>query len=98
MGPKKKSSKYINMGSSFEDLIATSSTVKTVSKSDKRFDLQNILNFHILFLIQMRSALLSFCDYGLKQILIRLGPAHSRAGSTPSPGMHVSTAQYRSLS
>ena len=59
---------------------------------------KTFLNFHILYLIRMRSALLSFCDYRLKQILIRLGPAHSRAGSTLSPGMHVSTARYRSLS
>ena len=40
------------MGSSFEDLDATSPTVKTDHKSDKRFELQNILNFWILHLIQ----------------------------------------------
>ena len=39
---KKISSKHINMGSSFEDLDATSLTVKTDHKSDERFELQNI--------------------------------------------------------
>ena len=33
------------MGSSFEDLVATSPTVKTDHKSDKRFELPNFLNF-----------------------------------------------------
>lgn len=33
------------MGSSFEDLVVTSLTVKTDPKSDEWFDLQNILNF-----------------------------------------------------
>jgi hypothetical protein len=50
------SSKHINMGSSFEDLVVTSLTVKTVCKSDKRFDLQNILNFLIFIINMMRSA------------------------------------------
>jgi hypothetical protein len=35
----KKSTKHINMGSSFEDLVATSPTVKTDFLSDKRFEL-----------------------------------------------------------
>jgi len=35
------------MGSSFEDLVTTSPTVKTDFKSDKWFEVQNILNFHI---------------------------------------------------
>ena len=35
------------MGSSFEDLVATNSTVKTNHKSDKWFDLQNIFKFQI---------------------------------------------------
>jgi hypothetical protein len=42
LGPKKV---HINMGSSFENLVATSLMVKTDPKSDKRFGLQNILNF-----------------------------------------------------
>ena len=58
---KKKSSKHINMGSSFEDLVAISPTVKTDPKSDKRFDLQNFLNFRFLHLMRMMSAILSFC-------------------------------------
>ena len=61
LGPKKKSSKHINMGSSFEDLVAISPTVKTDPKSNKRFDLQNFLNFRFLHLMQMMSAFLSFC-------------------------------------
>ena len=40
------------MASSFEHLDATSPTVKTNHKSDKRFELQNILNFQILHLIR----------------------------------------------
>ena len=35
------------MGSSFKDLVSTSPTVKTVTKSDKRFNLQNNLKFLI---------------------------------------------------
>ena len=35
------------MGSSFEDLVATSPTVKTDLKSDIRVELQNFLNFWI---------------------------------------------------
>jgi hypothetical protein len=35
----KKSTKHINMGSSFEDLVATSPTVKTDFLSDKWFEL-----------------------------------------------------------
>jgi hypothetical protein len=46
------------MGSSFEDLIATSPTVKTDSKSDKRFDLQNFLNIWILHLMHLASTVL----------------------------------------
>ena len=38
---RKNSSKHINMGSSFEDLVATSPTVKTDPKTDKRFGLKN---------------------------------------------------------
>jgi hypothetical protein len=37
---KKISLKHINMGSSFEDLVVTSLTAKTVRKLDKRFDLK----------------------------------------------------------
>ena len=44
LGPKKKLSKHINMGASFKDLDASSLTVKTDFESDKRFELQNILN------------------------------------------------------
>ena len=44
---EKKSSEHIDMGSIFEDLVATSPTVKTDHKSDKRFELRNILNFWI---------------------------------------------------
>ena len=52
------------MGSSFEDLAATSPTVKTDSKSDKRFELQNILIFLILHLMRMTSAILFvYCLY-----------------------------------
>ena len=40
------------MGSSFEDLDATSPTVKTDHKPHKRFKLQNILNFQIWHLMQ----------------------------------------------
>ena len=40
------------MGSSVEDLGATSPTVKTDLKSDKRFVLKNILNFQILHLMR----------------------------------------------
>ena len=36
------------MGSSFEDIVATSPTVKTDAKLDIRFELQNFLNFPIL--------------------------------------------------
>jgi hypothetical protein len=35
------------MGSSFEDLVETSPTVKTDFQSDKWFELQNFLNFRI---------------------------------------------------
>ena len=42
---KKKLSEPIYMGSSFENLVATSLTVKTDSQSDKRFVLRNFLNF-----------------------------------------------------
>jgi hypothetical protein len=38
----------------------TSLTVKTVRKSDKRFELQNILNFQIFVFNMMTSILLSF--------------------------------------
>jgi hypothetical protein len=48
------------MESSFKDLIVTSLTMKTVRKSDKRFDLQNILNFQIFVFNMMTSTLLSF--------------------------------------
>jgi hypothetical protein len=48
------------MGSSFEDLIATSRMVKMVRKSDKTFDQQNILNFQIFVFNMITSALLSF--------------------------------------
>ena len=44
---KKMSSKHIDMGSSFEDLVATSPTVKTDLESDERIKLQNILNFQL---------------------------------------------------
>ena len=37
--PKKKSSKHINMGSSFEDLVATRPTVKTESNFNKNSEL-----------------------------------------------------------
>ena len=57
-GSKKISSKHINMGSSFEDLDAKSPTVKTDRKSDKRFELQKILNFLILHL--MRADIINF--------------------------------------
>ena len=53
-GSKKKLSKHIDMGSSFEDLVATSLTVKTDFQSDKPFALQNFLNF------TFRSELVSF--------------------------------------
>jgi hypothetical protein len=52
---KKKSSKHINMGSSFEDLVETSPSVKTDFQSDKRFELQNILNIRTLYLMRMTS-------------------------------------------
>jgi hypothetical protein len=42
---KKISLKHINMGSSFEDLIVTSLTAKTVHKLDKRFDLKKHFEF-----------------------------------------------------
>ena len=35
------------MGSSFEDLVASSPTVKTVFQSNKQFELHNILSFRI---------------------------------------------------
>jgi hypothetical protein len=38
------------MGSSFEDLIAASLTVKTDFQSDKWFELQSFLNFRISIL------------------------------------------------
>jgi hypothetical protein len=51
-GSEKKSSKHINMGFSFEDLLDTSPIVKTDPKSDSRFKLvQNNLNFQILHLM-----------------------------------------------
>ena len=37
------------MGSSFEDLDALSPAVNTDHKSDKPFELQNILNFQISY-------------------------------------------------
>ena len=40
------------MGSIFEDLDATSPTVKTDHKSDKRSELQNFLNFQISHLMR----------------------------------------------
>ena len=46
------------MGSSFEDLDAKNPTVKTDHKSDKRFELQNILNFLISRL--MRDDIINF--------------------------------------
>ena len=52
MSQKKKFSKHIDMGSSFEDLVATSPTVKTNFKSDKRFGLQNLLNFRVSHLMR----------------------------------------------
>ena len=57
-GSEKKFSEHINMGSSFEDLVATRPTVKTDYKSDEQFDLQNFLIFRILHLIPMT---LVFC-------------------------------------
>ena len=55
---KKKSPKHIIMGSSFEDLVATGPTMKTNHKSDKRFDLQNILKFKIFYIkFQLRKHL-----------------------------------------
>ena len=55
---QKKSSKHIIMGSSFEDLVATGPTMKTNHKSDKRFDLQNILKFKIFYIkFQLRKHL-----------------------------------------
>ena len=39
------------MGSSFEDLVAASLSMKTDSRSDKCIGLQNILNFQILHLM-----------------------------------------------
>ena len=45
---KNISPEHINMVSSFEDLDATSVTMKTDHKSDKRFEQQNILNSRIL--------------------------------------------------
>ena len=59
-GQKKKLSEHIDMGSSFEHLVATSPTVKTDSKSDKRFGLQNILNFRISHLMRVTPAISSF--------------------------------------
>jgi hypothetical protein len=44
------------MGSSFEDLIETSPSVKTDIQSDKWFELQNILNIRTLHLMRMTSA------------------------------------------
>ena len=49
------------MGSSFEDLVATSPTVKTDLKSDIRVELQNFLKFSILHLIRMMSSILFVC-------------------------------------
>jgi hypothetical protein len=37
------------MGSSFEDLVATSPTVKMDFQSDKRFGLQSFLNIRIFY-------------------------------------------------
>ena len=45
------SSEHINMGSCFEDLDATSPTVKTDHKSDEGFELQKVLkirNSHLM--------------------------------------------------
>jgi hypothetical protein len=42
------------MRSSFEDLVETSPSVKTDFQSDKRFELQNILNTRTLHLMRMR--------------------------------------------
>jgi hypothetical protein len=39
------------MGSSFDDLVETSPSVKTDFQSDKRFELQNILNIQILHIM-----------------------------------------------
>jgi hypothetical protein len=48
------------MGSSFEDLVETSPLVKTDCKLDKRFELSNFLNFKILHLMQMITAIIFF--------------------------------------
>ena len=48
------------MGSSFEDLVATSPTVKTHHQSDKQFELENFLRLRISNLMLMMSAVLSF--------------------------------------
>jgi hypothetical protein len=45
---EKKAPEHINMGSSFEDLVATSPTVKIDFQSDKRFGLLSFLNIRIL--------------------------------------------------
>jgi hypothetical protein len=50
-GSGKKSSKRINMGSSFEDLIVTSPMAKTDPKSAKRTKLHTFLNIWTLHLI-----------------------------------------------
>jgi hypothetical protein len=48
------------MGSSFEDLVETSPSVKTDFQSDKRFELQNILKIQTLHLMWMTSAVLVY--------------------------------------
>jgi hypothetical protein len=43
------------MGSSFEDLVETSPSVKIDFQSDKRFEQQNFLNIRTLHLMRMTS-------------------------------------------
>jgi hypothetical protein len=50
---REKSSEHINMRSSFEYLVVTSTTVKSDYKSDKRLELPNFLNFWISHLMEI---------------------------------------------
>ena len=75
-GSKKKLSEHIDMGSSFEDLITTSSTVKMDSKSNKRFGVQNFLNFLVSHLMRDDISFFIFC--ACMQMDVRAGGLMTR--------------------
>ena len=59
----KKSSEYINMGSSFEALVMTFFYLKIVFRSYQLFEVQNILKFRNIGKSRMTIATLSFSSF-----------------------------------